>query len=74
MSQDGLRKEEERKWWKELQGYSDNNDVAGFFHHFAKYLEWNKTYSTNRQIVHKMATMAHEMLKKADPSNLSPAK
>jgi hypothetical protein len=63
MTHDGLRIEQERKWWKELQQYCDNDDVAGFFGHFAKYLEWNKTYSNSRQIVHKMAIMAHLILK-----------
>jgi len=63
MAHDGLRIEEERKWWKELQDFADKDDVAEFFGHFAKYLEWNKTYSTNRQIVHKMAIMAHKIIK-----------
>lgn len=69
MIHDGLRKEEERKWWKELQNYSDQNDVAEFFGHFAKYLEWNKTYSTNRQIVHNMALMAYNILKIKNETN-----
>ena len=30
MTHDGLRIEQERQWWKELQQYCDNNDGANW--------------------------------------------
>lgn len=57
------RIETERQWWRELRALSDANNVAGFYAHYAKYLEANNLTSTYRQIIHKMATGAVSLAK-----------
>lgn len=52
----------ERKWWSELIAMSENDDVAGFYRHYAKYLEWNNVISTGRKAIHRMAVRAAELL------------
>ena len=52
----------EREWWDELKALANDDDVVGFYRHYAKYLEWNNVISTSRQAIHRMALRAVELL------------
>ena len=45
----------EQQWWRELSELADAGEVAGFFGHYAEYLEECGVISNNRRILHKMA-------------------
>lgn len=56
------RAAEERQRWAELQALADADDVAGFYHRYAEYLEWAGAYSNSRKTLIRMARLAAALL------------
>jgi len=54
--------EKEKEWWNKLKKLAAEDDVAGFYMEYAKYLEWNNVISESRQAIYKMAIRVTELL------------